>query len=168
MQVLILSSTWTGLCLLPHLRKRNAELQSRMSLILNNEPLGLRCFEQKESSETHFLLYFLDEANGVLLWQKTIRRMFSLPARSTFPAVASYQKELQQTRIELILSKTYHTSLTHPFTVLLESFWISRSKKIAFLLSEFSERRQHNASILQETGKNLVELPYYPFRRGRL
>jgi hypothetical protein len=121
LQVLILSSTWTGLCLLPHLRKRNAELQSRRSLILNNEPLGLRCFEQKESSETHFLLYFLDEANGVLLWQKTIRRMFSLPARSTFPAIASYQKELQQTRIELILSKTYHTSLTHPFTVLLES-----------------------------------------------
>jgi hypothetical protein len=63
----ILSSTWTSLCLLPHLRKRNAELQSRRSLILNNEPLGLRCFEQKESSETHFLLYFLDEANGVLL-----------------------------------------------------------------------------------------------------
>lgn len=118
LQVFSLSSTWTSLCLLPHLRKRNAELQSRRSLIfrnillqwMNNESLGLRCFEQKESSETRFLLYFLDEANGVLLWQKTIRRMFSLPARSTFSAVASYQKELQQTRIELILSKTYHTS----------------------------------------------------------
>ncbi len=49
-----------------------------------------------------------------------------------------------------------------------KSFWISRSKNIAFLLSEFSERWQHSASILQETGKNPVELPYYAFRRGRL
>jgi hypothetical protein len=40
-----------------------------------------------------------------------------------------------------------------------ESFWIFRSKKIAFLLFEFSKRWQHSASILQETGKNPVELP---------
>jgi hypothetical protein len=34
-----------------------------------------------------------------------------LPTRLIhIPAVASYQKELQQTRIELILSKTYHIS----------------------------------------------------------
>jgi len=50
----------------------------------------------------------------------------------------------------------------------IESFWISGSKKIAFLLSEFSKRQQHSASILQETGKNLVELPYYALKRGRL
>ncbi len=49
-----------------------------------------------------------------------------------------------------------------------ESFGISRSKKVAFLLSEFSERRQHSASILQETGKNPVELPYYALRRGKI
>ncbi len=61
----------------------------------------------------------------------------------------------------LEIDTSFHSSTT-------ESFQISRSKKIAFLLSEFSERRQHNASILQETGKNPIELPYYTFRRGRL
>jgi len=49
-----------------------------------------------------------------------------------------------------------------------ESFWISISKKITFLLSKFSERRQHSASILLEMSKNPVELPYYTFRWGRL
>jgi len=49
-----------------------------------------------------------------------------------------------------------------------ESFLISKSKKIAFLLFEFNERRQHSASILQKRGKNRVELPYYAFRRGRI
>jgi hypothetical protein len=61
----------------------------------------------------------------------------------------------------LEIDTTFRSSTT-------ESFWISRSKKIAFLLSEFNKRRQHSASILQETGKNPVELPYYAFRRGRL
>jgi hypothetical protein len=50
----------------------------------------------------------------------------------------------------------------------LNLFEYPEAKKIAFLLSEFSKRRQHNASILQETGKNPVELPYYAFNRGRL